>query len=417
MTRRAGPTRADGLVALGCGAVAVLLLALLPVLAEGEPEATDGLPEVGDLGWWAVLAVLVAQAAALAWRRGRPEAVAVTVAAAVPLAAAVGIGSAVGLTSLAVLVALYTLATLRAPRRVWPVLAATGVLVATGHAVVGLRDDGPVGAALGTGLVQGVVLLGAPLLVAALVVARRESRTAQDERVAALEREQDALVRAAVDRERTAMARELHDIAAHHLTGIAVLSAAIATQIDTDPAAAKAAVQDVRRESTAVLRDLRSLVGLLRDPEAAETQDGVRVATLAGLPGLVDDVVAGGQDVSLTVLEADGRQLGGGIGPLAQLAAYRMVQESLANAARHAPGARSEVEIDDRDPAALVVTVRNAAPRQPAERGSRGGLGLVGMRERAELTGSHLDAGPRPGGGWQVRLRTPRAELLREDTT
>lgn len=433
MTRRSGPTRTDALVAVGCGAVAVLLLLLLPVLAESEPGAADDLPDVGGPGWWAVLATLVAQAAVLAWRRRRPGWVAGAVAAAVPLAAAVGIGSAVGLTSLAVLVAVYTLATLRAPAQVWPVLTAAGVLVVTGHVVAGLRGDGPVGEALVAALVQGVVLVGAPLLVAALVVARRESRTAQEDRVAALEREQDALVRAAVDRERTAMARELHDIAAHHLTGIAVLSAAIAVQIDTDPAAAKAAVREVRRESTAVLRDLRSLVGLLRDHDSDDDSDhgshdgshdrgpagaGVRVESLGGVPGLVADVAAGGQDVGLTVLGPTGdRAPGAGVGPLAQLAAYRMVQEALANAARHAVGARCEVEVDDRDPAALVVTVRNGPAPRTSDPAARGGLGLVGMRERAELTGSLLEVGPAPDGGWSVRLRVPRADTVGEEPT
>ena len=89
-------------------------------------------------------------------------------------------------------------------------------------------------------------------------------------RCEALEREHDALVQAAIARERTAMARELHDIAAHHLSGIAVMTAAIATQIDTDPAAAKRAVGQVRQQSTEVLRDLRSLVGLLREDQEPE---------------------------------------------------------------------------------------------------------------------------------------------------
>lgn len=333
--------------------------------------------------------------------------------------AAAGIGSAIGLTSFAVLVAVYTLATMRPRAHTWPLLTAAGVLVGTGHAAAGLRDGVPTGEAVVTGLVQALVLLGAALVVATLASARRESRSAREDRVAALEREQDALVQVAVARERTAMARELHDIAAHHPTGIAVMSAAIAAQIDTDPAGAKVAVGDVRRQSTAVLRDLRSLVGLLRDHDAAEPQDELRVATLAGVPGLVDEVVAVGQDVSLTVLEpADGQPLGAGVGPLAQLAAYRMVQESLANAARHAAGARCEVEIDDRDPEALVVTVRNAPTRKDSGPGSRGGLALVGMWERAELTGSQLDVGHALDGGWQVRLRTPRTDLrvdLRDD--
>jgi signal transduction histidine kinase len=416
MTARAAvPARTEVLVATGCAVLMAVLMSLLPVLREAEPGDLDGLPAAGDLAWWLVLVVLVAQCLALAWRRVHPVGVTAVAAVAVPCAAAAGAGPVVGLTSLAVLVAVYTLATLRAPARVWPLLAATGLLVATGHVVAALRQDAGVGEAVATGVVQAVVLVGAPLLVAALVTARRESRSARVDRLEALEREQTALVAAAVARERTAMARELHDIAAHHLTGIAVMSSAIATQIDSDPAAAKVAVGEVRRQSTAVLRDLRGLVGLLRDHDDAPDADGVRVETLAGVSDLVGAVVATGQDVGLVVLRAPGgddRPLGAGVGPLAQLAAYRTVQEALANAGRHAPGAACEVEVDDRDPAALVVTVRNGPPRRAATAQARGGLGLVGMRERAELTGSEVVAGPTEDGGWQVRLRTPRSASL-----
>lgn len=412
------PSRTDLLVAAGCGTAAMAGLALLPGLAQVEPEAAGGAPETGSAAWWAVMITLAAQATVLVWRRQHPEAVAGATAAAVLVGAAAGAGAAIGLTSVALVVAVWSLATRRPPARVWPVLAAVGALVAVGHALAG-RDAGvTAGEAILTGVVQAAVLVGAPLVLAALVVARRESRTARDDRLLALEREHAALVDAAVARERTAMARELHDIAAHHLTGISVMSAAIGTQIDTDPEGAKLAVGEVRRQSTAVLRDLRSLVGLLRDQDgttgAGEPVPAVwatRVETLAGVPRLVADVVAAGQDVTLTVLgPPDGRSLGAGVGPLAQLAAYRTVQESLANAGRHAPNARCAVEVDDRDPAALLVTVRNDAARHAPDPGARGGLGLVGMRERAELTASHLDVGPRPDGGWQVRLLTPRAD-------
>lgn len=405
-------TRADLLVAAGCAVLSLGLLLLVPLLGQADPAAVEGAPDPAGRVWWASLGLLLAQSAALVWRRPHPEVVAGLSAVAVPIGAAVGMGPALGLTSVALLVAVYTLATLRAPTRSRPLLTLIGVLIAGGHLVAGLRADLSVGQAVGTALLQVVSLIGAPLLVAALVVARREARTAGADRLSALAREQEALIQAAVARERTAMARELHDIAAHHLTGIAVMSAAIAGQIDTDPAAAKASVGEVRRQSTAVLRDLRSLVGLLRDQdETAGATAGVRVETLAGLPDLVGGVTSSGQDVGLTVLRpADGRSPDAGIGPLAQLAAYRMVQEALANAARHAPGARCEVEVDDRDPAALVVTVRNGPAPHPPDPGARGGLGLVGMRERAELTGSRLEAGVTPDGGWLVRLSIPRAE-------
>ncbi|MDN5892415.1 MAG: histidine kinase [Nocardioides sp.] len=413
---RATPSRSDVLVAEACATITLATVLLLPVLSRADPSVADGVPEVGDTAWWAMLANLAVQSGVLAWRRQHPEVVAGVSAAAVVCGAAVGMGAAIGLTSIALLIAIYTLVTLCPASRVWPLLTAAGLLAAAGHTVAGLRDDAPVGEAVLAALAQAVVLVGAPVVVATLVLTRRESRSAREDRMRALEREHDALVLAAVARERTAMARELHDIAAHHLTGIAVMSAAIATQIDTDPTGAKAAVGDVRRQSTAVLRDLRNLVGLLRDHDGTEhttgtaPRDVVRSETLAGIPTLVREVVAAGQDVTLTVLEhPDRRTTGVGIGPLAQLAAYRTVQESLANAGRHAPDARCEIEVDDRDPAALVVTVRNERAPRMSDPEARGGLGLVGMRERAELTGSQLEVGPTTDDGWQVRLRTPRA--------
>lgn len=196
------------------------------------------------------------------------------------------------------------------------------------------------------------------------------------------------------------------------------MSAAIATQIDVDPVAAKIAVGEVRQQSTAVLRDLRSLVGLLRDDDEQAGPSDVRTETLTGISGLMAEVSEAGRAVELPVLGPDdGRSLGARIGPLAQLTAYRMVQESLTNAGRHAAGTRSEVEVDDRHPDRLVITVFNApqpqAPpsaRQPRAPHPVGGLGLVGRRERADLTGSQLSAGPTADGGWQVRLAIPRAD-------
>jgi signal transduction histidine kinase len=335
-----------------------------------------------------------------AWQTPRTVLVAVAVMA--PLGALAGLDDATGLTSLAVIVATYVAATSRPISTLWPALAAAAALVAAGGVVSGLITDAPAAEIVGGSVLQAVGTMGLTLLVAVIVSARREVRQARERQVEALEREQHALVQAAIARERTAMARELHDIAAHHLSGIAVMTAAIATQIDTDPAGAKEAVGQVRQQSTEVLRDLRSLVGLLReDQDPGET----RPENLEGIGALVRDRAAPGLTVDLTVLGESGRS-GRGIGPLAQLAAYRMVQESLTNAARHASGAAAHVVIDERSPEAVLVTVSNVAGGHRSGRGS--GFGLIGMRERAELTGSTLEAGPTDDGGWQVSLRMPR---------
>jgi signal transduction histidine kinase len=181
------------------------------------------------------------------------------------------------------------------------------------------------------------------------------------------------------------------------------MAAVVDRQIDTAPEEAHRGARQVRAQSTEVLDDLRRLVGLLRDDTGGERT----VEVLAAVPALVDRAQAQGP-VDLRVLTADGRTLGDGIGPLAQLALYRTIQEALTNACTHAPGAARVVEIDDRDDARVSVVVTNTAPTVPGRGSSAGGFGLVGMSERAQLVGADLSFGPTSAGGWQIRASVPR---------
>ena len=404
------PARTEVAVPVAVCAVAVTVLLLLVPAVQADPEASGSVPAPGSGAWWAGVAVLVAQAVALARRRTHPRGVLGLVAAGVPVAAVAGLGEVIGTTSVAVLVAAYAATVAGTARRTAPALGAAAVLVAVGTLIAQPADGAPLLLRLGAPLAQAVVIVGLPALAGVVVGSRREAAEARTRQVEALSREHDALVEAAVARERTAMARELHDIAAHHLSGIAVMTGAIGRQIDVDPAAAKVAVQRVRAETSAMLDELRTLVRLLRDaPEDAERP----VETLAAVPALVDRARAAGVDATLTVL-GDPAEHWGAVGPLAQLAAFRTVQECLANVVRHAPGARCEVVLDARDPAVLQVGVVNGPPPAPvappeAGRDGRpgGGLGLVGMRERADLTDARLSYGPEPDGGWRVALTVP----------
>ncbi|WFR68759.1 histidine kinase [Curtobacterium flaccumfaciens] len=208
------------------------------------------------------------------------------------------------------------------------------------------------------------------------------------------------------------MARELHDIAAHHLSGIALMSAVVDRQIDTEPERAHEGVRQVREQSTAVLEDLRRLVGLLRDDAPAERA----VETVAGIVDLVEGARAR-IDATLDVRPGD-HVLADGIGPLTQLVAYRTVQEALANVALHAAGAACTVTVDDSDPDHLTVRVENGAPTAPSVGSTpAGGNGLRGMRERAKLVGARLQVGPTGPGGWAVQLETGREARPAPDTT
>ncbi|NCT90473.1 hypothetical protein GXB85_05860 [Cellulomonas sp. APG4] len=406
------PTRPD--LAVAGGTCVLAITALLSVLAavQLDPTAAGATPSPGSGPWWFAIAVLVAQSVAVAFRRVHPRPVLVLVAAGVPAGALAGLGDAIGVTSVPVLVAAYTATVVGTWRRTVPALAVAALLVAAGTFMAQPADDVPLLVRLGAPVVQALSVVGIAVVVGVVVGSRREAAEARARQVEALSREQGALLEAAVARERAAMARELHDIAAHHLSGIAVMTGAIGRQIDVDPEAAKAAVQRVRAETSGMLDELRTLVRLLREgPEEAEHP----VETLAAVPGLVERARASGVDASLTVLGNPAAQWDA-VGPLAQLATFRTVQEALANVVRHAPGTDCEVVLDARDPGVLRVSVSNGPPPVPQgpdrtgpahEARTGGGLGLVGMQERADLTDATLTHGPRPDGGWRVTLAVP----------
>jgi len=395
--------RADVVVAAACWvAVCGVLLAIVVPVAADDPSVVVAAP--GSLGWWSTLAVLAVQGIALVWVRSSPRAVLVAVAAVPLLLAVAGTGDTFSLTVVAVMVAVFVTGLRLRWRRVRCSLAVATTALVTGGLVNALMD-GRLGAwsALGAALLQAVAVIGLPLLVSGAIARRREADEAGRREVQAIAREHDALVRAAVARERTEMARELHDIAAHHLSGIALMAAAIDRQIDTDPETAKRFVRQIRAQSTAVLDDLRRLVGLMREDSEAPRS----VTSLATVSELVDQRRSNGEPVALRTLpQASGRPLGEGIGTLAQLAVYRIAQESLTNAATHTPGAPTLVELDDSRDDALVLSVTNG-PGRPGPSSVRG-FGLLGMQERADLLGATLRYGPRPDGGWQVQIEVPR---------
>lgn len=392
----------DVAVAAAVWLLAVATLTALPMLGAAEPDAGLLVPPPGSPVWWTTLATVTAQAAAVAVARARPVTGVVAVSVVTVPLSLVGSSSLYSVTSLGVLVGVYVAVASheRADPRFW--LPVTAAVLIVGSAVAGALETGGFSPSVVLAAVlQGVLLVFAPAGIATVVRSRRETRRAREGEVRALARERDALVQAAIDRERTAMARELHDIAAHHLSGIAVMASAIEKQIDSAPERAKEGAREVREQSRAVLRDLRRLVGLLRDEGGAET--GVR--SLAAIP----DLVAGfpGAEVELERQPKGTTTVGAGLGPGAQLAGYRTVQEALTNAARHAPGASCTVVIDDRGDEEMLLRVRNGPSAQPP-RDPGGGLGLRGMRERAELVGGVLRYGPTLDGGWEVVLRLPR---------
>lgn len=200
------------------------------------------------------------------------------------------------------------------------------------------------------------------------------------------------------------MARELHDVVAHSVSIVAVQAGAAEALLDVDPAAARPHLEAVRRTAHDALVELRRLVGVLREDEPTYTpQPG-----LERLAELVDEARATGLAVEL-VEEGERPAVPLGV----DLAAYRIVQEGLTNARRHAAGAAARVRVAY-DPGALEVEVLNGPGGPGRERdddGAGSGHGLIGMRERARLYGGTLEAGAEPGGGFRVRARLPLEAL------
>ncbi|WP_425955595.1 sensor histidine kinase [Xylanimonas sp. McL0601] len=396
--------RGDVLTAAVTWAVSGVGLLILPAASALEPTVTADVPALGGVRWCAALVAITLAAAAVAWARLRPVSALLVVGAVVVLLAVTRPGDASGLVNPAVLVVVYRTVVAQPLTHVRTALMAAGALVAGGLAVANALSHGGLSVAMvATSTGTAAVLVATGVVSALWVASRRAVLAARAGELEALAREQDALLRSAVAAERTAMAREVHDIAAHHLSGMALMLAAVDRQVDADPAAAHEGVRQVRAQSRLVLNDLRRLVGILREDGAAEASGPF---TLAAVRELVDGDVG---TASIEIRPAsDGAALGSGLGPVAQLAAYRMVQEALSNARRHAPGATCVVTVDDSAHDAVVLTVCSEGPGLDVPPSTSGGHGLLGMRERAELAGATLRYGPTIDGAWEVRLRIPR---------
>lgn len=398
------PQRGDLILSAIVTALALAMLMLLPATTGVDPEIALAMPGPTDWQWWLAVLAVLAQGARLAYLSTAPGHVLVAMAAIAFAVSLVPLGDASSIPFIAVIAASYAATRRRTPDQTWTPWLLAMALTAAAGAIANVRAEDGLLVPISAALAQGLVVVGIPTGIAAAMNARAQVRTSREREALALAGELEARTEAALAAERTAIARELHDIAAHHLSGIALMSSAITQQIDTDPAAAKAGLADVRAQTRTLLDELRGLVALLRQDGDASTA----VETLAGLETLVPAAAERGLDVHLSVPQgASIARLAHGIGPLSQFAAYRTVQEALANAARHAPGGRCAVELRDAGEA-LEVVVTNGPGTRGAGTEVSGGFGLKGMEERAALTRSTLTYGPTADGGWEVRLRIPR---------
>ncbi|GGZ88991.1 sensor histidine kinase [Streptomyces bluensis] len=266
------------------------------------------------------------------------------------------------------------------------------VWLATAGANVGLMFVTPDGTSAGNALLT--ILSGVALVLAGALRERYEAQRRLDEQETISEAERG---RRTLLEERARIARELHDVVAHHMSVITVQSDTAAYRLEKLPPEVQEEFTSIAATARESLGEMRRLLGVLRNEEAN--------GELAPQPGLtrigqlVEATARAGIPVEFTPCDADVPEAVG-------LSAYRIVQEALANVVRHAPGAPTEVSVSvSEDGQRLTVLVVNGPPPEPPaaplEQGGTG-HGLVGMRERVRIIGGTLDAGPLPDGGFRV---------------
>jgi signal transduction histidine kinase len=368
--RRVDPRIWDALLALGVVAVGLLAFALREQRPD-EPPAVFGFAMVAVAG------------TSLAWRRRAPLTVATIVSAIVATASLLGYWPEFAAM---LWIAVYSAAAYTGRDRLIRVLLPVALLTSVAISVGERWDRGLNWVDVLTDL---VVTFGLPFLLGRMTFNRRR-RIVRDREVA---------TREAVAAERAAIARELHDVVAHHMSVMVVQAGAARAVNASDPAAAAEALRQIEASGRTGLAEMRRLLEVLKAEEngdGREPQPG-----LARLDELLNSMRASGLPVE-AVVEGARRPLPPGV----DLSAYRIVQEALTNALRHAGGASARVVVRY-EPDALELEIADDGPGPPEDPEAPGGHGLIGMRERVQLFGGELDAGPRAGGGFLVRARLP----------
>ncbi|MGW4946150.1 sensor histidine kinase [Actinoplanes sp. NPDC004185] len=302
-------------------------------------------------------------------------------------------------TGLFTLVAHIALVAAWAGRRTALVTWSGSVLLLT---VVALLD--PRGRTLTDGLtmmilypILSTLALGTVLMIRGWQEVRRELADARHD----VEVEQS---QRAVAEERTRIARELHDVVAHSMSVIHMQATSASYRIkDLDPES-RAEFARIAAGARSTMREMRQLLAVLRDESA--DPELTPVPGLGRLPELIESAGRAGVPVELREAATVGEAA---LPESVALAAYRIIQESLSNVIRHAPGARTTICLDVEGPDLVLTVVNDAAaqPAQPMEGPGRASHGLPGMRERVRLVGGSLTAGPRAEGGYRVEAKLP----------
>ena len=359
---------------LGDGAVGALVGALGVAMARGS--------EFGLLAGGRTV-VPLAVACVIVLRRRLP----------LPAASAALLGWVLVGTLCAVPVACWTVARRYGPSAMTWVTAAGGGVV-----VVVPWSTWPLG--LGLPVMAGVAVttVGTPVVLGLWLRQRSQLLAALRERAEQAERERRLLAARAVCEERARIARELNDVVAHRISQMTLLAGAL--EMTSGDAAALEAATAIRTAGATALKELRKLVGVLG--KGNEDVPLHPLPTVQGVRRLVEDASRYGSRIRVG-LPGELPELPG----TTERALYRLVEESLANAARHAPGAEVDVTLGVSDEE-VTVSVRSSPAACRSAAAAETGFGLLGLRERVELAGGRMTAGPRPGGGFLVTASLPR---------
>ena len=407
MQRRSAPFRLPVLVQDALLALFITVMQVQGTVTREPVEVVRPLTDLGNLGY----VLLIVSGVVIAGRRRWPVAVFVTTAVASLIY--YGLDFQDGPTWLALFVALYTLTAYGDGRRSL-VIAGVGITVLTICWLVFAADTEP-REAIGWVFFR----IGAAVMSAALgesVRTRRFIAAEAQERAELAERTREEEARKRVDAERLRIAREVHDTVAHAIAIINVQAGVTAHVLDKRPEGARETLVAIEQTSSQALREMRAILGVLRD-----TNEG-----RMPYPGLeqIDELTTKARDAGLDIkLETTSppEPLPSAVGS----AAYRILQESITNVIRHVGPTRITVALDygidvlevrvvdegRRRAAAGELAGQHQPGRHPTSNGAGSaaepGRGIAGMRERCELLGGELTAGPRPDGGFEVRARLP----------
>ena len=258
---------------------------------------------------------------------------------------------------------------------------------------------------------EGVVpfLILGPIAVAAWGLRAVQARAdAEQARAATLEREQAEAVRRAAEEERARIARELHDVVTHNVSVMVIQAGAARKVLESSPGQAREALLSVEASGRAAMTELRHVMGLLTAD--GDMLDLAPQPGMAELESLVGRVRASGLPVELVVTGSPDTPMPDGV----ILAGYRVVQEALTNAVKHAAGSSVTVRVDYRA-TQLTIEVTDTGGTRPPSADAGSGRGLVGLRERLALYGGTLDAGPRIRGGYRLHAVIPLAPATTAD--